>query len=62
MMMYFPIILLYGAFSMTPNQYRATAALMILGYITVVLILFKLYPRRQLPIVGVSDFVFVFSI
>jgi diguanylate cyclase (GGDEF)-like protein len=46
MMMYFPIILLYGAFSMTPNQYRATAALMILGYITVVLILFKLYPNR----------------
>ena len=45
MLMYFPIILLYGAFSMTPNQYRATAALMILGYIGVILTVYKLYPR-----------------
>jgi diguanylate cyclase (GGDEF)-like protein len=44
MLMYFPIILLYGAFSMTPNQYRATAALMILGYISVIALVYKLYP------------------
>ena len=44
MLMYFPIILLYGAFSMTPNQYRATAALMILGYISVIVIVHKRYP------------------
>lgn len=44
MLMYFPIIILYGAFSMTPGQYRATAALMILGYITVIFIGYKIQP------------------
>ncbi|BBO77625.1 hypothetical protein DSCW_50420 [Desulfosarcina widdelii] len=46
MLMYFPIILLYGAFSMTPNQYRATAAVMILGYIAVIFTLCQLYPSQ----------------
>jgi len=46
MLMYFPIILLYGAFSMTPNQYRATAAVMILGYVAVIFTLCRLYPDQ----------------
>ncbi|WP_319523414.1 GGDEF domain-containing protein [uncultured Desulfosarcina sp.] len=46
MLMYFPIILLYGAFSMTPNQYRATAAVMILGYVTVIFTLCQLHPNQ----------------
>ncbi len=47
MMMFFPIILTYGAFSMTAGQYRKTAAIMILGYVCVIFILFTCYPRTM---------------
>ena len=43
MIMFFPIILTYGAFSMNAKQYRNTAAMMIVGYLGVISILFNLY-------------------
>jgi diguanylate cyclase (GGDEF)-like protein len=46
MLLYFPIILLYGAFSMTPNQYKATATVMISGYAAIIFTLWHLYPRQ----------------
>ena len=44
MMMFFPIILIYGTFRMIPKQYMATAALMILGYLFVMVGIHKTHP------------------
>ncbi len=45
MMMFFPIILIYGAFWMTPRQYMATASLMILGYLFAMFSIHANYPN-----------------
>ncbi|MGD9007840.1 MAG: GGDEF domain-containing protein [Desulfobacteraceae bacterium] len=45
MMMFFPIILIYGAFRMTARQYIATAIYTVTGYFLVIYLLYRLYPN-----------------
>jgi diguanylate cyclase (GGDEF)-like protein len=45
MMMFFPIILIYGAFRMTAHQYIATAILTVSGYLVVIYLLYLYYPN-----------------
>ena len=46
MLMFFPIILIYGAFWMTTRQYLATAALMVFGYFSVMTSIHHITPQR----------------
>jgi diguanylate cyclase (GGDEF)-like protein len=46
MLMFFPIILIYGAFWMTTRQYLATAALMVFGYFSVMTSIHRLTSQR----------------
>jgi diguanylate cyclase (GGDEF)-like protein len=45
MMMFFPIILIYGAFRMTARQYIATAMLTVTGYLFVIYLVHLQYPN-----------------
>lgn len=45
MMMFFPIILIYGAFRMTARQYIATAMLTVTGYLFVIYLLYRHHPN-----------------
>lgn len=45
MMMFFPIILIYGAFRMTARQFIATAILTVTGYLFVIYLLYLKYPN-----------------
>ena len=45
MLMFFPIILIYGAFWMNTRQYLATAALMVFGYLAVMVSIHNIHPR-----------------
>jgi diguanylate cyclase (GGDEF)-like protein len=45
MMMFFPIILIYGAFRMTARQYIATAIFTVCGYLLVIYFLYRHYPN-----------------
>jgi hypothetical protein len=45
MMMFFPIILIYGVFRMTARQYIATAIFTVCGYLLVIYLLYRHYPN-----------------
>ncbi|XPS85436.1 response regulator modulated diguanylate cyclase (GGDEF domain) [Desulfosarcina variabilis str. Montpellier] len=49
-MMFFPIVLIYGAFWMTTRQYLATAALMVFGYVAVMAGIYSI--RSQILVLG----------
>jgi diguanylate cyclase (GGDEF)-like protein len=49
MILFFPVILIFGSFRMTPRQYMVSAAFMVLGYTGVIISHFKLYPHEVDP-------------
>lgn len=50
MMMFYPLVLIFGAFSMTSRQYAATAALIVVGYGLVIALLFTAAPESVAPL------------
>lgn len=58
MLMFFPIVLIYGAFWMTTRQYLATAALMVVGYFMVMAGIYTINPQR----LGLGDELVVGSV